>query len=876
MPSLVLFNQRTLFSGDDLRLYAVGSIFIRVVELCIACTLLHVIFQQKDYEEEREETQLDIHHQYAGWWLCDDDENDDADADDMEVWNEQTQPPSSPGQDQEEVQIQSLTHGRIVSQIYVTSYIAMTIVSITLLAIMFVASGLGTPTMYKERETILHPLCHFRLTLLNLVTCLIFLLGILSLWNITDYCDTYWYSNSATTTAVEMCNISMPITDDSFLYEDIRHLACPTYDVWYTLLMLLVVFHGFGIITVFVSIGYFGCFCCGSANNCGDTCNTCCIQTASTARTLHDMNRTMDGNNCMLEAKTATTRSVINSSEEEGNTNNSPTTLRDITPPGTNFWRNALHCCCGISSLLSCCIFGGSEVVQLGDFSDFALALSDYFHHNGILDVTPSDVVAGLLLVRRKQQEIILQRRKDIMIQLEDYQKENKNSSVNKIKKDILKSLGHLQSYVDSYRQQQEDHGSSSSSSGSAPWTSIYEDDASIELFDPDASSDGSKINDKGGVADFDDASDTENEIEIEDLKDTSGGNGASHKQKKKETFESKAKYGTQQKRSEREIRSASSLSLSLSSLDTSLVFAPAGRTTNILLDDNDRSSVINSGSNDDNNKNSGSSRHGLTRQSNVSWSHSLSTREGILHELLGKDPILRPMFRDILNPITHTRDRYIIAEGARFIAMAEAMYSWLMYLLEHPVTGCVKLGYRSITSCACCYCCCCCLCCARRHPECRQRCGCDNEGDDDDSIDGDDVDEEGESVNRRPRRNGGVNRHVIVHDNPCHAHSFALQRISGLDRNDIVYAQFRQGIQVKPYGIMLDHAWKSVVLAIRGTLSLEDMLADVMVRPCELKSLGEELGFDGQGKFCHAGMLASAEWIYRDLERYVTQSVSA
>ena len=53
MPSLVLFNQHTLFSGDDLRLYAVGSISIRIVELCVACVLLYVVLQQEDYELEK-------------------------------------------------------------------------------------------------------------------------------------------------------------------------------------------------------------------------------------------------------------------------------------------------------------------------------------------------------------------------------------------------------------------------------------------------------------------------------------------------------------------------------------------------------------------------------------------------------------------------------------------------------------------------------------------------------------------------------------------------------------------------------------------------------------------------------------------------------
>jgi sn1-specific diacylglycerol lipase len=67
---------------------------------------------------------------------------------------------------------------------------------------------------------------------------------------------------------------------------------------------------------------------------------------------------------------------------------------------------------------------------------------------------------------------------------------------------------------------------------------------------------------------------------------------------------------------------------------------------------------------------------------------------------------------------------------------------------------------------------------------------------------------------------------------------------------------------------IALDHEWKSVVISIRGTLSMESLLANMALRPEELAKLGEECGFDGNDRYCHAGMLACTEWIYRDMKR--------
>jgi hypothetical protein len=66
-----------------------------------------------------------------------------------------------------------------------------------------------------------------------------------------------------------------------------------------------------------------------------------------------------------------------------------------------------------------------------------------------------------------------------------------------------------------------------------------------------------------------------------------------------------------------------------------------------------------------------------------------------------------------------------------------------------------------------------------------------------------------------------------------------------------------------------LDHATESVVVAIRGSLSLEDLVTDVNVDPESVAALGRHYGFDASNQFCHAGVVACAENVIQDLQRH-------
>ena len=62
--------------------------------------------------------------------------------------------------------------------------------------------------------------------------------------------------------------------------------------------------------------------------------------------------------------------------------------------------------------------------------------------------------------------------------------------------------------------------------------------------------------------------------------------------------------------------------------------------------------------------------------------------------------------------------------------------------------------------------------------------------------------------------------------------------------------AIFLYSIQVNPYMIIVDRKWKTLVVAIRGTLSLEDMITDVSISPQSLEELGKKFGFNGVGEY--------------------------
>ena len=64
-------------------------------------------------------------------------------------------------------------------------------------------------------------------------------------------------------------------------------------------------------------------------------------------------------------------------------------------------WASRCQIFCRVSQAVTCGLFG--SVGNLQDIEAVAKVLTNFFHHNGFLDVVPSDAVAGILLVRLQQ-----------------------------------------------------------------------------------------------------------------------------------------------------------------------------------------------------------------------------------------------------------------------------------------------------------------------------------------------------------------------------------------------------------------------------------------------------------------------------------------
>lgn len=101
-----------------------------------------------------------------------------------------------------------------------------------------------------------------------------------------------------------------------------------------------------------------------------------------------------------------------------------------------------------------------------------------------------------------------------------------------------------------------------------------------------------------------------------------------------------------------------------------------------------------------------------------------------------------------------------------------------------------------------------------------------------------------------------GSNGEVYVSvrgDNWLGTHEAGLLRVAGLHPNcELVDAQFHDDILATPYCVLVDHEKKCVVVAIRGTMSLDDCLCDLQAEPASMAECGRRWGFDGTDMYAH------------------------
>jgi sn1-specific diacylglycerol lipase len=182
-------------------------------------------------------------------------------------------------------------------------------------------------------------------------------------------------------------------------------------------------------------------------------------------------------------------------------------------------------------------------------------------------------------------------------------------------------------------------------------------------------------------------------------------------------------------------------------------------------------------------------------------------------------------------------------SDVARFSYFALAAYSTLMFLYMNPCSGGCKL---------CTYGCC---------PEAALGTCC-----------GTDSSSPQASHSRQQPSSQGTNTPVgkqVEHDNKCHTNESAMRQMVKAPNTELVYAQFSNDIETRPYAVFLDYEKEALVITVRGTLSLEDCVADAMSEPEPLDVVGMQYGFNGVGRHAHSGFLKSAQWICEDLFKH-------
>jgi sn1-specific diacylglycerol lipase len=177
--------------------------------------------------------------------------------------------------------------------------------------------------------------------------------------------------------------------------------------------------------------------------------------------------------------------------------------------------------------------------------------------------------------------------------------------------------------------------------------------------------------------------------------------------------------------------------------------------------------------------------------------------------------------------------DRQLIQDGAHYMRYALAVYGHLMYVVQNPCTAacCLTAGFLSCRGGSCC-------------------CGKADEG-----------------------MAGGPIR--VVGDNVCGCNELGFLLSAGLYHSEIVYASFKTSIKTCPYVIVVDKEKQAVVVAIKGTFSLESLVTDLNVRPELLELYSSECDVFAEecmrNEYCHSGMLHCALNIYKDLESHKT-----
>ena len=222
------------------------------------------------------------------------------------------------------------------------------------------------------------------------------------------------------------------------------------------------------------------------------------------------------------------------------------------------------------------------------------------------------------------------------------------------------------------------------------------------------------------------------------------------------------------------------------------------------------------------------------------------------------EEEVYQSYSRTVLSP--YNSEHYtIIEEGAHFAKHQLAIYTWMLYYYQYPISGTIRLIGRKIRSSWFSF---------KNYSTSSPSSGSTN-------IENnyEDVDEAiftGSSYGDGGRQQSEMMMTTVVGDNCLRLHELTLIAQAGIESSDVAYASFNSGgFYETPYCIIIDHKWQSVVLSIRGSLTLEDCIVDVLLDPSPLDELGRVYGFEGTGQYCHGGVLECTHWLHDDLMKH-------
>lgn len=111
------------------------------------------------------------------------------------------------------------------------------------------------------------------------------------------------------------------------------------------------------------------------------------------------------------------------------------------------------------------------------------------------------------------------------------------------------------------------------------------------------------------------------------------------------------------------------------------------------------------------------------------------------------------------------------------------------------------------------------------------------------------------------PTRKKKRDRALVVEDNCCYCNYAALKHMVNNHNMEVVYVTYHVDVGETPFFVAVDHEKRTVVVSVRGTLSLQDVLTD-------LNAEGEPLPVNPPHEdwLGHKGMVQAAEYIKRKL----------